>query len=58
MGTFARVRLCIHKPSKKFFAMKILDKSAIVKMKQVEHVNNERHILVNLRFPFIVDLYV
>lgn len=57
MGTFARVRLCIHKPSRTFFAMKILDKAAVVKMKQVQHINNEREILVSVRHPFVIDLW-
>ena len=39
------------------FAMKVLRKSEIVKLKQVEHINSERRILEQIRHPFIVELY-
>ncbi|WVW85976.1 hypothetical protein I302_108014 [Kwoniella bestiolae CBS 10118] len=39
------------------FAMKVLKKSEIVRLKQVEHINSERSILEKIRHPFIVELY-
>lgn len=36
-GSFGRVMLVRHKDSAKYFAMKILDKTKVVKLKQVEH---------------------
>jgi len=39
------------------FAMKVLRKSEIVRLKQVEHINSERAILERIRHPFIVELY-
>lgn len=39
------------------FAMKVLKKSEIVRLKQVEHINSERNILDKIRHPFIVELY-
>ena len=39
------------------FAMKVLRKSEIVRLKQVEHINSERAILERVRHPFIVELY-
>jgi protein kinase A len=39
------------------FAMKVLRKSEIVRLKQVEHINSERRILERVRHPFIVELY-
>jgi protein kinase A len=39
------------------FAMKVLRKSEIVRLKQVEHINSERAILEGIRHPFIVELY-
>jgi len=56
-GTFGRVYLVKHKQTGKYFAMKILKKSEVVRLKQVEHVNSERQILSQLSHPFIVKLY-
>jgi serine/threonine protein kinase len=56
-GTFGRVYLVQHRPSKRFFAMKILKKSEVLRLKQVEHVNSERAILAQLKHPFIVRLF-
>ncbi|ODO10300.1 hypothetical protein I350_02529, partial [Cryptococcus amylolentus CBS 6273] len=39
------------------FAMKVLRKSEIVRLKQVEHINSERNILERVRHPFIVELH-
>ncbi|BEI97919.1 hypothetical protein CcaverHIS631_0302180 [Cutaneotrichosporon cavernicola] len=39
------------------FAMKVLRKSEIVRLKQVEHMNSERRILEKVRHPFIVELH-
>ncbi|WWC91546.1 uncharacterized protein L201_006492 [Kwoniella dendrophila CBS 6074] len=39
------------------FAMKVLKKSEIVRLKQVEHINSERSILEKIRHPFVVELY-
>lgn len=55
-GSFGRVMLVQHKETKEFYAMKILEKLKIVKMKQVEHTLSERRILGALSFPFIVDM--
>ncbi|KAJ1834430.1 cAMP-dependent protein kinase catalytic subunit [Coemansia sp. RSA 2711] len=55
-GTFGRVFLCQSKLTQRFFAMKVLRKSQVVKLKQVEHINNEKNILEVSRHPFIVQL--
>lgn len=36
--------------------MKVLKKSEVVRLKQVEHLLSEKQILSSVRFPFIVDL--
>ncbi|KAL1730248.1 putative cyclic AMP-dependent protein kinase catalytic subunit [Schizophyllum commune] len=58
-GTFARVLIVRHRgrESNNYFAMKVLRKSEIVRLRQVEHVNAERYILSRIQHPFIVDLF-
>lgn len=61
-GTFGRVLLVRLRPQPaqqqhQHFAMKVLKKTDIVRLRQVEHVNAERFILARIRHPFIVDLY-
>ena len=37
--------------------MKVLNKEKIVRTKQVEHTNNEQHMLESVQHPFIVNLW-
>ncbi|KAK1127405.1 protein kinase A catalytic subunit [Melipona bicolor] len=53
-GAFGRVILVKYKPTASFYAMKILDKAKLVKLKQVDHTYNEKKILQCVRFPFII----
>ncbi|KAI6170180.1 hypothetical protein M3Y98_01212900 [Aphelenchoides besseyi] len=55
-GSFGRVMLVKHKQSEVYFAMKILDKQKVVKLKQVEHTLNEKRILQAIDFPFLVNM--
>jgi protein kinase A len=55
-GTFGRVRLCKHKASGKYVAIKCLKKAEILRMKQVEHIMAEKTILSEVRHPFIVNM--
>lgn len=56
-GSFGRVHLIQSKINNRFYALKVLKKAEIVKLKQVEHTNNERDILINIQHPFIVNLW-
>ncbi|EIM90209.1 cAMP dependent protein kinase [Stereum hirsutum FP-91666 SS1] len=62
-GTFGRVLLVRLRTAPSdaratnCFAMKVLRKTEVIRLRQVEHVKAERHILSRVRHPFIVDLY-
>ena len=53
-GSFGRVRLCRNKKTGEYFAMKILKKADIIKLKQVDHVISENTILADIDHPFLV----
>jgi len=55
-GTFGRVHLVRSKENGKYYAMKAIKKSCVVKNHQVEHTMNEKKILENVRHPFFVKL--
>jgi len=57
-GTFGRVMVARHQLTKQYFALKIMSISHIIKLKQIEHVKNEKSILESLdSCPFIIKLY-
>lgn len=56
-GSFGRVHLVRSKHNMRFYAIKVLNKEKVVKMKQVEHTNNEQLMLASVQHPFIVNLW-
>ncbi|XP_055332341.1 cAMP-dependent protein kinase catalytic subunit PRKX-like [Paramacrobiotus metropolitanus] len=61
-GTFGRVVLCedtgaLPEQEPKYFAMKILRIQDVFRLKQVEHIKDEKGILEKLDHPFIVKLF-
>lgn len=56
-GSFGRVQLVQSKHNQRFYAVKVLKKQQVVKMKQVEHTNDERRTLQRVKHPFLVTLW-
>lgn len=56
-GTFGTIKIAKHKETGKTFVVKILNKEKIQKMKQAQHLKNERDILFRCEHPRIVKLY-
>jgi len=64
-GSFGRVRFATYKNDEdkndksigNIYALKILKKAAIIRLKQVDHITSEKMILQQLSHPFIVALY-
>ena len=55
-GTFGRVRLVQYKETNKYYALKVLKKQEVVRLKQLEHVMNEKRVLAQISHPFIVHM--
>ncbi|PWZ03124.1 camp-dependent protein kinase catalytic subunit [Testicularia cyperi] len=60
-GTFGRVLLVRPKGSNiadrsSYFALKVLAKDDVVRLKQVSHINSERKILHKVEHPFLVNM--
>lgn len=55
-GSFGRVKLIQKNSDKSFWALKILKKADILKLKQVDHILSEIQILNLIDFPFLVKM--
>lgn len=57
-GTFGRVKqVRIRRdPSRQVYALKIMKKHDIIKLKQVDHIKSEKNILLEIQHPFLVQL--
>lgn len=56
-GSFGRVKLIKRKADNKYFALKILTKADIVKLKQVDHILSEVTILNLIDHPLLIRMY-
>src|ERR1700722_4629141 len=56
-GSFGRVHLVQSKHNQRYYAVKVLKKQQVVKMKQVEHTNDERRMLQEVKHPFLITLW-
>ncbi len=57
-GSFGRVKISKNKVTGKYYAIKILKKAEIIKLKQVDHIMNEVRILSIINHPFLVRIYI
>lgn len=55
-GSFGRVRVVKYEPFGAWYALKIMKKHDIVKLRQVDHIKSEVSILNSVFHPFIVNL--
>ena len=56
-GSLGKVLLVRHAASGRFFAMKVLNKQAIIERNEVAHTVTEMKVLRKLRHPFVVSLH-
>jgi protein kinase A len=56
-GSFGRVHLVQSYVNSRYYAIKVLKKTEVVRLKQIEHTNNEKHILESVAHPFLVNMW-
>lgn len=56
-GSFGRVHLVRSRHNQRFYAVKVLRKAKVVRMKQIAHTNAERRTLKRINFPFFIRLW-
>lgn len=56
-GSFGRVHLVRSVHNGRYYAIKVLKKAQVVKMKQVEHTNDERRMLKLVEHPFLIRMW-
>lgn len=55
-GTFGRVQLVQLRTAKRFFALKVMSIPEVIRLKQEQHVHNEKSVLKEVSHPFLVKL--
>mmetsp|Transcript_64357 Transcript_64357/g.100349 ORF Transcript_64357/g.100349 Transcript_64357/m.100349 type:complete len:320 (-) Transcript_64357:246-1205(-) len=56
VGSFGRVKFAQYKQDGKFYAVKFMKKHEIIKLKQVDHINNEKRLMAQIDYPFVVNM--
>ncbi|XP_007953866.2 cAMP-dependent protein kinase catalytic subunit PRKX, partial [Orycteropus afer afer] len=56
-GTFGRVHLVREKAAKHFYALKVMSIPDVIRLKQEQHVHNEKAVLEEVSHPFLVRLF-
>ncbi|XDT20143.1 Serine/Threonine protein kinases active-site signature [Nakaseomyces glabratus] len=56
-GSFGRVHLVRSVHNGRYYAIKVLKKAQVVKMKQIEHTNDERRMLKLVEHPFLIRMW-
>ncbi|KAM3836947.1 cAMP-dependent protein kinase catalytic subunit PRKX isoform 2-T2 [Vipera latastei] len=56
-GTFGRVHLVKEKAAKSYFALKVMSIPDVIRLKQEQHVHNEKSVLKEVNHPFLIRLY-
>jgi hypothetical protein len=55
-GTFGRVIVVRDKQTRDFYALKVMSIAEVLRLKQTDHVRNEKEILLQVKHPFIINL--
>ncbi|XP_067889245.1 cAMP-dependent protein kinase catalytic subunit PRKX isoform X2 [Heterodontus francisci] len=56
-GTFGRVLLVKDKKTREYCALKVMSIPDVIRLKQEQHVHNEKSILTEIHHPFLIKLY-
>jgi len=56
VGSFGRVKHAKYKQDGKLYAVKFMKKQEIIKLKQVDHINNEKNLMAQIDYPFVVNM--
>ncbi|XP_029459559.1 cAMP-dependent protein kinase catalytic subunit PRKX isoform X2 [Rhinatrema bivittatum] len=56
-GTFGRVHLVKEKTTGNYYALKIMSIPDVIKLKQEQHVQNEKSVLKEINHPFLIRLF-
>ncbi|XP_037591587.1 cAMP-dependent protein kinase catalytic subunit PRKX isoform X2 [Cebus imitator] len=56
-GTFGQVHLVKEKTAKHFFALKVMSIPDVIRLKQEQHVHNEKSVLKEVSHPFLIRLF-